>query len=192
MKKFRLLICLVAVLIIVGCAKAKTESDVEKYLEETIGIKDYTLGEKKEFKDEVNDYTDYYWEVKYKSIEFTITDYYYYSHEHTENKLITDYPEKVIEYHLNKYPNRYNIIFDNPVDVPNEDKSFICNINGESDNYSLRNCYDNIVNFLNTIDFKTYPMGKINVQVVNNNRHNRWLTIYDNKEIKSFQDFDKK
>ena len=46
-----------------------------------------------------------------------------------------------------------------------------------------------MVNFINTIDFEQYPISRINVEITNDNTHVKWLTIYKDKRLNSFNEF---
>lgn len=49
--------------------------------------------------------------------------------------------------------------------------------------------YNNIVTFVKTIDFDKYPVFNISVEVTNGSKHVKWLSIYHDNHIKSFDEF---
>lgn len=181
------LLCLVG---ITGCTKNNGSNDIKNYLENTIGIKNYTLSNNPTEKKDSDGYTDYYWHVKYKNIEFDIIDDYHYGMESVTNSLKSDYNQKVMDYHYSIYSNKNNITYKN--DLIYGKQSLICDASDGNkivDSTKLQQCYNNIVSFISTIDFNTYPMSSISVEVINGSKHIKWLSIVKNNKINSYNDF---
>ena len=61
-----------------GCTTNYGKSDIKKYIENDIGIKDFILADNPGEKTEKDGFTDYYWHVKYEPVEFNVINNYYY------------------------------------------------------------------------------------------------------------------
>lgn len=186
-----ILLLFINLVFLTGCAKKQDVRDIKNYIENTIGIRGYTLSNTAEQKNDKDGYTDYYWHVKYKAIEFDVIDNYYYGMESVTNTLQTDFDQKVLSYYYGNYPYSSNITYSN--DLVYDKYTLISEAADEDGNINeqkLRIDYNNIVIFLNTIDFKQYPVKRISVEVVSSsNKHVKWLTIYQDGQIKSFDQF---
>ena len=111
--------------------------------------------------------------------------------ESTSNRLETDFDQKVVSYYYSIYSKASNIIYDRDL-VFNKYTlmSQSSNVEGTIDEDQLKQDYDNIVEFLNTFDFKKYPVKNISVEVTTNGgRHIKWLHIYSDNKIVSFDTF---
>ena len=191
-KGILLLLCL---LIVVGCSsvKERNREDIVSYLESTIGIKGYDLAnEAKEI--EGNDgLVDYYWQVKYKDIEFNVIDDYHIidslGAKKTQNDLTSNFNQEVFDYYYSIYGDINSITY--KTDYIYGKKTLICEVADEQKNINndkLEQCYNNIVNFINTFDFTTYPLKVITVEITNSTGHVYWYKIYD-KRVLTFSEF---
>lgn len=190
MKKVIGIILLLSLFIVSGCIKKYDVNDIKDYIENNIGIKNYKLDSNPDKIIDSDGYTDSYWHVKYKDIEFDVVDNHHYGMESVTNNLQSDFNKKALDYYYNKYTNKSSITY--TIDYIYKEKSLICNVandNKEIDNTKLQQCYNNIIDFVNTIDFKTYPIKSISIEITNNNGHVKWLTLYSNNKLKSFNEF---
>ena len=180
-------------LLLSACTKKYEKEDIEEYLQNTIGISKYQLSEKTARKDEEGN-EDYYYHVIYKDIEFDVINDYYtidtFGAQTLTNTLTSNFNEVVKDYYVNHYYNRSNIIYEN--DLVYHKKNLICiaaNEDKEIDENKLKICYDNLLDFISTIDFNSYPITNISVELTNQNTHVKWLSIYKDKKIASFYEF---
>ena len=192
MKKRIILLFILAISIItlVGCAKKNERSNVNNYISKEIGISDFELANEAVEKKDDEGYTDYYWHVKYKNIEFDVVDNYKYVGENLTNSLESDFDIKVIEYYLSKYKNKSSIILGHD-DIYDQEVLF-CEAGtyqGEIDDTKLRTCYNNLVDLFKTIDLKTYPISYIPIKVTNGTKHIKWLQFYKNNHLNSYNEF---
>ncbi len=193
MKKKIFIITIIACLFtLVGCTKDYDEEDVNDYIKDTIGIKNYSLDKNPKEKTDSDSYTDYYWHVKYEDIEFDVIDNYFYGLERVENKLETNFDQKVLDYYYSIYSETYNLKYkiDNEFNI-NVLTCEVANEQKEIDYKELQNCYNNIYKFIKTIDFKKYPISTIDVKISNKTDHVKWLHVYKNNKILSFDEFKK-
>ena len=180
--------------VLTGCTRQYKFDDIKNYAENVIGLKgyakDYTIKERySEVKDK-DGYIDYHWYIKYKNIEFEIIDNTYYSNECVSNRLEDNFDSKVLDYFYSKYNNASKITY--KIDSIYTKNTLMCDAadsQGVIDETKLRQGYDNIVDFLNTINFNEYPVKNISVAVTNGDKHVKWLSIYKDKHIKTFEEF---
>ena len=191
-KSFKLfLLSYLLIVLLTGCSKKHNRSDVISYIETKLGLKGYELSDKFEEVKDSEGYTDYYWHVKYKDIEFNVIDNYYYSMESISNSIMSDYEETVIKYYINKTNSTVRYEKRN-----NNASSFVCAA-AYDDKYIndglLYNCYTNLKRLLNNIDFDSYPIDKLSVDIITgSDKHVIWLPIYENEKILNFDEFKNK
>lgn len=201
MKKFLSVALLSAMLLtslfaLTGCTKKYGLADVKKYAEKTIGLKDYTIKERYTSVKDADGHTDYYWHIKYNCVEFDIIDNHYYGTLSMTNRLEDNFDRTVVDYYYGLYNKANTITYDKDyVYYKNSLMSESADSQGNINETKLKQDYDNIVEFLKTIDFNTYPVKNISVEVIkkdtNGNKHVKWLSIYQNNHIKSFDEFKK-
>lgn len=168
-----------------------TINDIKDYIEKYIGITNYQISN--DITEKIGDdgYTDYYWNIKYKDIEFSVIKNYYWG-EWLTSYLYDNFDHKVMDYHYKKYNNSNKITYRK--DYVYNENTLICEVANEQkeiDEKKLKECYNNIIEFINTIDFKQYPMHNISVEITNSNGHVKWLSIYHDNHIKTFEEFKK-
>lgn len=180
-------------LFLTSCTKKYEKKDVEDYLQNKIGISGYHLSDEVVKKDEDGN-EDYYYHVAYKDIEFDVVNDFYdvdnFGFESLTNQLRSNFDEVVKDYYYNRYSNKSSIVYD--YDLVYHKKNLICsaaNENKEIDENKLRHCYDSIYDFISTIDFANYPISNISVELTNDQAHVKWLTIYKDKKITTFDQF---
>ena len=164
-------------------------NDIKSYIENDIGIKNYILSYTPTERIENDGYTDYIWHVKYQDIEFDVINNYYYSMESKTHRLDSDYEQKVMDYYAEHYISdkityKKDYVYNKNMlicEVANEQK--------EIDESNLKECYNNIVEFIRKIDFEQYPMKNISVEITNKAGHVKWLLIYQDNHIKTFEEF---
>ena len=190
MKRSVFIILAIFLVMLTGCTKNYGRSDIKEYIEKNIGIKGYKLAIKPMSKEGTDGYTDYYWHVKYKDIEFDVIDDHFWGMESASNYLDDDFDQVVLDYFYEKYNNKYKITYKK--DLVYGENKLICEVANEQKeiNYDkLQDCYNNMVEFVRTIDFETYPMFNISVEVTNGSQHAKWLSIYHDNSIKTFDEF---
>ena len=183
---FVVILLMALLLALTGCVQHSLK-DIEDYAKNDIGIKGYKIQNNyTEVKDKYGDLSDKYWHVKYKDIEFDIIDNFYSQGEFTLNELEDNFTESVLDYYYNKYDNANKITYESIT------KSIICDVadsDGKIDETKLKQDYDNIVDFIKTIDFNTYPIKEIYVKITGKNNYVKWLLIYENNHINTFEEF---
>ena len=196
MKKKLFLVSVISVLfislfVLTGCTKKHTVDDIKDYIENEIGITNYKLDKEPTEKQDDDDYTDYYWHVKYKEIEFDIIDDYYWGMESLTNTLFDNFNIKAMDYYCENYsfPSKIKYEQDYTHTKKNTLMFEVANAQKEIDEEELRQCYNNIVDFFDTIDFDEYPISNISIEIVNETEHVKWLNIYHNGSLKSFEEF---
>ena len=192
MKKKIFIIALLCLFILTGCVKNYWVGDIKEYLEKNIGIKNYTLKTNPIYVKDDDGYTDKYWHVNYQNIEFDVIDDHRYGMESVTNSLITDFDNVVLDYYYGKYSNKESITYKK--DYIYNENTLICEVADDDKNIDetkLRECFNNILYFLNTIDFIIYPVSNISVEITNSTGHVKWTNIYSNKQFKSFTEFSK-
>ena len=90
---FLILLLIALVLILSGCTKNYDRKDIQKYVQENIGIRDFTVSStRQEITNQEDGYTDYLWTVKEKDgTIFHVLDDYYYASEWVSNSLRNDW-----------------------------------------------------------------------------------------------------
>ena len=189
-KKFIIILLIVCLIALTGCTTKYNRDDISDYIEKEIGIKNFKLTDKPDKKMGDDGYEDEYWHVTYKDIEFDVINNYFWGMESLANRLDNNFDQNVLDYFFSKYNNLNNITYKKS--YVNNDKTLICeaaNEQKEIDNTKLNNCYNNIIEFVNTIVFKDYPMKNISVEITDGSNHVKWKSIYHNNKIKSFDEF---
>ena len=106
-----IIILSIGLFILTGCTKKYVLADIKNYVENNIGIKNYTMKERyTELKGE-DGYEDYYWHIRYNQIDFDVIDNYYYGMESVSNRLENNFDEKVLDYYYGKYANASKITY---------------------------------------------------------------------------------
>ena len=190
MKRSLFIIFAIFLVMLAGCTKNYFRSDIKEYIKKNIGIKDYKLVINPIAKEDNHGYTDYYWHVKYKDIEFDVIDDHFWGMESATNYLEDDFDQAVLDYFYGKYNDKYRITYKK--DLVYNRNTLICEVANEQKeiNYGkLQDCYNNMVEFVKTINFELYPMFNISVEVTNGSKHVKWLSIYHDNGIKTFDEF---
>ena len=190
-KIFIITILTICLITLTGCTTKYDRDDIIDYIENDIGIKNYLLAEEAIEKKDDDEYTDYYWHVVYNDIEFDVINDYYWSMESLFNGLSSNFNQSALDYFYSNYNNKNNITYKKDY-VPNNKNTLMCEVANEQkeiDYTKLQNCYNSIVEFVKTIDFQEYPIRYISVEITNGSKHVKWLTIYYDNQINSFDDF---
>lgn len=173
-----------------GSKKQKSvNDDIKSYIENDIGIKNYTLSDTPTERIENDGYTDYIWHVKYQDIEFDVINNYRYSVEFKIHSLESDFNQKVMDYYAEHYISD-KITYKK--DYIYNENMIICEIANEQkeiDENKLEESYNNIVEFIRKFDFEKYPIKNISVEITNKAGHVKWLSIYQDNHIKTFEEF---
>ncbi|WP_292475506.1 hypothetical protein [Methanosphaera sp.] len=190
-KIFIITILTICLITLTGCTTKYDRDDIIDYIENDIGIKNYLLAEEAIEKKDDDGYTDYYWHVVYNDIEFDVINDYYWSMESLFNGLSSNFNQSALDYFYSNYNNKNNITYKKDY-VLNNKNTLMCEVANEQkeiDYTKLQNCYNSIVEFVKTIDFQEYPIRYISVEITNGSKHVKWLTIYYDNQINSFDDF---
>ena len=173
-----------------GSKKQKSvNDDIKSYIENDIGIKNYILSDTPTERIEKDGYTDYIWHVKYYDIEFDVINNYRYSLEFKTHSLESDFDQKVMDYYAEHYISD-KITYKK--DYIYNENMIICEIANEQkeiDENKLEESYNNIVEFIRKFDFEKYPIKNISVEITNKAGHVKWLSIYQDNHIKTFEEF---
>ena len=154
MKKKIFLSLLVSLFVLTGCdvSENKESTDVNSYIENEIGIKNYTLSSNSTEVIDEGGRTDYYWHVKYDNIEFDVIDDYYVSNDfgvsNTRNSLRSNFDYNVLKYYYNNYSYKDIVVYES------DSHNIICDIADENkhvDESKLRTCYNNSIDFINIL-----------------------------------------
>ena len=189
MKKICLL--LVMLLFITGCVKNYSNKDINNYIKNTIGISGYQLGDSRKVVDD-DEYEDTYWDVKYKDIKFVVYDDRSWKGEGLSSYLRTTFDDVVINTYYNKYSKKDTLLYTQ--DYVYHKNHLTCNVADDNkivDEVKLKECYDNIYDFISTINLNDYPLSSVLVAITNSTSHVRWTYIINNKKILTYNEFKK-
>lgn len=183
---FFILLLVVILILITGCTTENNNNNIKSYIEDKIGLKDYVLASEPVKKEGDDGYTDDYWHVKYKSIEFDVCNNYFYGREWTENQLEDDFNDKVLKYYYNQYLALSKSSFF--IDEGHIECTYT-----DPNQQIERKTFDDLVDFIKTIDFNEYPLHKILVKTKkltsNGISYDWWISIYENGKIDSYEEF---
>lgn len=187
-KGLKIFLLAIVVILISGCGE-KTEwkkSDIEEYINKNYGITGYKMPDKAT-KEKINDnITENAWKIEYKDITFKV--YEYQGGFLDASHLHDDFYNSVMDYYAKKYGSEYNLKYEY---TTGNNGDLICNVTSNDDD-GIKKCYDNMYNFINKIDFETYPVKFILAQVKDSNNKNIFSSrIYSDGKIKTYEEFKK-